>query len=134
LRKVLLVILIISTVFAGEYELKLYEKVLPLVLKNRHIKVYLDKHSKNILDGSNTFIVLSDCTKADILIGKDFSNIESSCKNKPIFATSYRAFKRLNTAFGAFYWRKGRPQIKFNSKRLKELNLVLPTSLKRYAQ
>ena len=59
MKKVLLIILIVSTVFAGEYELKLYEKVLPLVLKSKHIKVYVDKHSKNMLDGSNIFVVFS---------------------------------------------------------------------------
>jgi len=134
LKVVLLTFLIFITVFAGEYELKLYEKVIPLILKEKHLHIYADRYSLETVQNSKLFYVVNSCNEADLLIGKDFKNLDKSCYNKPIFATSYRAFKRLNTAFGAFYWRKGRPQIKFNSKRLKELNLVLPTSLKRYAQ
>ncbi len=131
-----LLFLILSTIlFAGEdYELKLYEKVLPILFSQNKISVYADIKSEELLYDSKILILSKDCRDATFLIGKNFDNLENSCKNKPIFATSYRSFTELENSFGAFYWRKGRPQIKFNSSNIEKFNLFLPKSLQKYSK
>jgi hypothetical protein len=68
-----------------------------------------------------------------VIVGKGFKRDIDIC-NKPIFATSYRSFKNLENSFGAFYWRKGRPQIKFKVNIINKYDLRLPNSLERYAK
>ncbi|MEA3228820.1 MAG: hypothetical protein U9P38_07095, partial [Campylobacterota bacterium] len=66
-------------------------------------------------------------------IGKRFDTLDDSCKTKPIFATSYRSYRDLKSSFGSFYWRNGKPQIKFKLNKVEEFKLFLPKSLKKYA-
>lgn len=115
------------------YELKLYEKVLPALLHRRPLKVFVDKDTNRLLKSSDKFILLDKCDESTLLlIGKEFSSLETQCENKPLFATSYLAYKEHKNSFGAFYWRKGRPQLKFKKALLKKFHIVLPDSLKRY--
>lgn len=133
IKHFLTILLFGSFVFAsGNYELKLYEKVLPIVLSEEKIVVYADESSQEILKDSHIFELSDNCSKATLLIGKDFSGLDDNCLNKPIFATSYRSFKEFNSSFGAFYWRKGRPQIRFSRHQMKAFKFYLPNSLLKY--
>lgn len=133
IKHFLIILLFESFVFASaNYELKLYEKVLPIVLEKENIAVYADENSREILKGSHVFELSDDCSKATLLIGKDFSTLDKKCFNKPIFATNYRTFKEFNSSFGAFYWRKGRPQIRFSRHRMKAFKFYLPKTLFKY--
>ena len=127
------VFLFITSFAKDNYELKLYEKVLPIVFQSKPLLVYADNESKKIIQTSRIFKVTQNCNEAIFLMGKGFDNLNNNCKEKPMFATSYRSFKSYKNSFGAFYWRKGRPQIKFNSDVIKEYKLYLPNSLKKYA-
>jgi len=120
---------------SGNYELNLYETVMPVIFMERPIIVYVDDESYLLLKDSVRFKVVKTCDESvTLLIGENFTNVSSVCKNKPIFSTSYRDFKEYNNSFGAFYWRKGRPQIKFKGDALRKYKLVLPTSLQRYVE
>ena len=132
--KILISLLLFGNIIfaSASYELKLYEKILPIVLKSSKIAVYADSNSFEILRDSNLFTLTNDCTKASILIGKTFNTLQKSCLEKPIFATGYRAFRDFNSSFGVFYWRKGRPQLRFSLNRVKKLGLFLPQSLLKY--
>lgn len=133
--KIFYLLLIYNFAFANNYELKLYEKVLPSIFKEIPIKVFADKDTHVLLEHSNKFHIVSKCDKAVILlIGKRFDNIPIQCKDKPIFATSYRSYKNSVNSFGAFYWRKGRPQLKFKNEVLEKYNLNLPFSLQKYVK
>jgi len=117
------------------YELQLYEKILPLLFHSNTMKVYADNDAKNILKGSTKFKILSKCDKSVVvIIGKKFSQLPQVCKEKPLFATSYRAFKYNKSSFGAFYWRKGRPQLRFKNNILNKFHIKLPTTLRKFAK
>lgn len=134
--KNILIFFIFSTLsFASydNYELKLYEKILPMIL-TENLLIYADNNSKSIIEDSSILKTTLDCKKATLLIGKKFNNLDGKCKNKPIFSTSHRSFKKTTNSIGAFYWRKGRPQIKFNTSTMEKFNLMLPRSLKEFAQ
>jgi len=119
----------------SSYAIKLYEKILPSMIENRPIKVFLDKETKELLKNSELFQIIEVCTeKVDVLIGKNFHDISEECKNKPIFATNYKTYKKNENSIGAFYWRKGRPQIIFNSKNLTYFQMPLVASLRKFQE
>jgi len=134
LKKLLLILILLQNILFAEnnYELKLFEKVLPAIFKIDKVLVYADADAKNILQNSSVLVLTNDCNKATLLLGKKFDNLDNSCIDKPLFATSYRSFKNEENSFGAFYWRKGRPQIKFEKSNLEKFNLDLPVSLRQY--
>ena len=115
------------------YELKLYEKVLPALFHRHTLKVFVDKDVKSLLESSDKFIVVNRCDESTILlIGKEFPLLDDKCKNKPLFSTTYLGYKEQKNSFGAFYWRKGRPQLRFKKAILKKFNIALPSSFKKY--
>ena len=118
----------------NNYEQKLYEKILPAIYKKTNVIYFPDKKSELILKNSTVLKHTSNCKDADILIGKSFNKIPSVCKNKPQFSTNYRSFLNNRNTIGAFYWRKGRPQIKFKLDNLDKFNLELPKSLMEFGE
>jgi len=131
---IFLIVLIFNNLLANKnYELELYEKILPLIFDKSSIKVYADSEAKQILKNSKIFIIIDSCQNADLLIGKNKKSFLNKCLNKPLFATSYKGFK-LKNSFGAFYWRKGRPQLRFKLDTINKYKLNLPSNLKRYSE
>jgi len=122
--------------FASQkYELKLYESIFLSIFKDQNIKVYADKESLKLLQGSSMLTTVEHCNEATtLLLGKEFEKLPEICKNKPIFATNYMYYQKMPNAFGVFYWRKGRPQIKFKKSTLLSYHLKLPDSLRKYAK
>jgi hypothetical protein len=117
----------------SDYELKLYETIIPSIFKDRSVRVYLDKDMQSMLQNSKKFTIVKECdASVKLLIGKRFENLPAVCQDKPLFTTKYRTFKESANSFGAFYWRKGRPQIKFKKSTLLRYKIHLPNSLQRY--
>jgi len=119
--------------FSNNYELKLYEHILPSIFKGK-ILIYTDSKSKEILENSKILTIVDKCSEANLLIGKNFNNLDELCKKKPLFTTSYKSYKNNKDSFGAFYWRKGRPQLKFKKDVIEKLNFLLPNNLQKYVK
>ena len=134
IKKIIVTILFLfSSLNANDnVTLKLYEKVLTSIFHSQTIKVFVDEQSKEILKNSDVFEIVDSCDKSVVVLVGSFSTLAGSCENKPIFSTSYRAFKYTPNSFGAYYWRKGRPQLKFKRKTLDKFHLSLPVTLERY--
>jgi len=114
------------------YELKLYEKVLgSIFIDNNKINIYTSDNMKSTLKKSKKFEIVDNCKSAIILVGKEFGK---ECINKPLFATSYNEYKTQENVIGAFYWRKGRPQLKLKLNNLNKFKLHLPEELRKFAQ
>jgi len=130
MKKILYFILFISINVNADidYELKFYERVIPLIFKTP-VHIYADNDIKSILKKSNKFIIENKCIDAKLIMGM---TKDTKCKEKPLFATDYETYKLSPNAFGAFYWRKGRPQLKFKRDKLKEFNIKLDKDLKKY--
>jgi len=118
----------------SNYELKLYEKVLPLIFNSKHINIYVDSSTKKVFNKSLIFHTQESCTDADLIIIKKGILIIDTCKNMPMFALDYRSYKNNQNSVGVFYWRKGRPQLTLNKIAIEKFNLNLPISLKKYTQ
>jgi hypothetical protein len=118
-----------------DYQLQLYEKILPSIFSMRPLRVYVDKKTKDILKNDKWFEIMPKCDESvNVIIGKKFSDLPEVCLDKPLFATSYRSYKNYHNSFGAFYWRKGRPQLRFKKDVLERYRLVLPESLMKFAK
>jgi len=118
---------------ADSYTLKLYERILPAIFSASKIRVFADKESAQILKNSHYFLLTRKCDKnVDILLGSHFKHLSQECKNKPLFATTHRAYRNYTNAFGAFFWFKGRPQIHFRKDLLHKLHLEVPQKLQRF--
>ena len=115
-------LLLYSLLYANEYEIELYKKIFN-TLFNKNVKVYSDK---NI-----ALNLVKDCKQADVLLIYNLKNLPKC--DKPLFVTNYKNF--LNTdAIGAFYWRKGRPQLIFRLKTIQKYHLHLSKKLRKYAK
>jgi len=138
LKKILIIILFINVLLyanANEnFQLKLYEKIFTAIFNKNILLVYADERSKNILKRSEIFKMMDKCNPANFMMGRKFTKIPRECENKPLFATSYRGFKNTKNCFGAFYWKKGRPQIKFRLEIIEKFNLNLPQRFRRYVE
>ena len=136
MKKILLLWIFILTVLSsnGDYEVKLYEKVLPMFFNKISINAFVDKKTKEIMSHSKKIILVDNCKNADVLIGSNFENLIKDCQYKPIFGTTYRSFKKNHNYFGAFYWRKGRPQLRFRLDIIKKYKLNLSESLRKYTK
>ncbi len=132
MKKILFFLLLINIyAYANiDYELRLYEKILPIIFKTP-IHIYANKEINTLLKKSKIFIIEKNCENAIVIIGF-IKNLE--CQNKPLFATDYETYKISSNAFGAFYWRKGRPQLKFKKEKLEEFNLKIDSSLQKYVK
>ena len=135
MRKIFILTLLMFSLIANDsYEVKLLEKVLPLLFQKETLNVYADKKVTRLLKQSQYLYLVKKCEDADIIVGRYFKNLDGQCVKKPFFTTYYREFKNNPDTIGAFYWRKGRPQIRFHKNTIKEKNLYLDISLEKYAQ
>ena len=104
---------------------ELVDLLFPLIVQKRVIKVYTTPKFASLFNHSPFKLV--SCKNADIVF-----NTESNC-TKPRFVLSYKEFKHNPNAFGAFYYRKGRPQLRFKRSLLLRYFHTLPQELREYS-
>lgn len=133
---ILLIFILLSSCFCDDnYELRLYEKILPSIFEDNPIFIYTDEDSFDVLKDSSKFHIVENCDDSVVvLLGKNLDDLPYVCQDKPIFSTSYRYFKTNANSFGAFYWSKGRPQIRFKKLALEKFHLQLPKNFRKYVK
>jgi len=134
MKTIILLFILTSVLFSRQnYELKLYQTLLPTLFKKESLRIYIQESEQIYLFKQSTLLKAVDkCSDADLIIGKEFKELPHECYDKPIFATSYRSFKYTKNAFGTFYWRKGRPQIQLKLKVMQRYHLYLAPNLSKY--
>ena len=115
------------------YQQKLYDSLFHQLFAKSTINVYTDTINESLFLEENHFFVVSKCEDADIVFLSSDSQLQS-CSNKPIFVTNYDEFKHRKNVIGAFYYRKGRPQLKLNQHYLDHFKLSINTSLTKYIE
>jgi hypothetical protein len=88
---------------------------------------------QNMMRESRYFNMVEECQDAELIIGK-ITDEFYDCEDIPVFSTSYKEFKNNSNSIGAFYWRKGRPQVRFKIDVINRYNLNLEQNLRKYAQ
>ena len=128
MKKFIFLILIITFSFAYIQGLgKLFNYIFPLLTNKKVIKIYTFPNYYKYFS-SNHFVIVKDCNKSDIVFG----NIK--CYNKPVFTLNYDFYRNYKNAFGVFYYRKGRPQLKFKKYDLIKFFHKIPNKLKGYIE
>lgn len=105
------------------------------IFEDNPIFIYTDEDSFDVLKDSSKFHIVENCDDSVVvLLGKNLDDLPYVCQDKPIFSTSYRYFKTSANSFGAFYWSKGRPQIRFKKLALEKFHLQLPKNFRKYVK
>jgi len=130
MKAIFIFIFISEVLLANSYEIKLYEMLFTKLFEKQKINLFVDKNQKEFKN-SKVLKIVNTCKKADLVLLYDINNLK--CKNKPIFVTSYIDFISSN-AIGAFYWRKGRPQLILNKTMILSYHLHLDKSLLKYVK
>ncbi len=134
-----LILILISALFlsaspAGK-ERSIYRTILNAIFPDKAvIHVWLDNPKKRaIFEKIRRVKVVKDHKRADILIL--YNSFDVPADNKIIFADGYLVFEHFkNRLVGGFYWQKGRPNLVFIKKNLKDHNISLPPTLKEYIE
>jgi len=116
LRKVILIIFSSALLFASA-KIELFEKLFTTLFQKPIVYV-LTNNDDIKYSTSKVLKIVNNCEDADIVVG----NIDKNC-TKPRFLLDYYHFKKNPKAIGAFYWRKGRPQLRLRKKMIEEYRL-----------
>ena len=117
------VILLFMVVLLSANEVELFEKLFSEMFNKKEIKVYTKYKNFN----SKILKKVTSCKEADIVLG------ELNC-SKPKFVLSYADFKNDSKVIGAFYWRKGRPQLRLRKNNILNHHLYLSKDFSEYLE
>ncbi len=137
MKKLLLYLSLALTLVASpiEKERSIYQTILRAIFPEKAvINVWLDNPKKyEIFEKIHGVHVVKNHKDADILIL--YHSFDVPAKDKIIFADGYLVFEHFkNRIVGGFYWQKGRPNLVFVKKNLKDHNITLPPSLRDYIE
>ncbi len=96
----------------------------------KEITIYFqDTYLEKIYQDMDRVHRTDDCEKADFVLAHE--GVKKSCK-KPEIIFNYDEFKDNPDAVGVFFWQKGRPTIRFSSKRLQQFGLQVKGELSKF--
>ncbi len=116
-------------------ERDIYKTILSAIFpKKQIVHVWLDDPSKKkVFTAINKVRVVDNKSDADILI--IYRTYDIDVKDKKVFADGYLVFKHnKDSIVGGFYWQKGRPNLVFIKKNLKDYGISLPEDLQEYIE
>ncbi|MCK9472407.1 hypothetical protein [Sulfurimonas sp.] len=141
MRATIIILLFIVALFAKEDRVDIKAQILEKIFLNIHIDKGItlwcdNKHLLEELKKSSYLIVTDKCAAATIIVVENKESIESdeNCKNKPIFVLNYELLKNIPESFGAFFWKKGRPNIVIIEPRAVFQNIRLSKELETYKE
>lgn len=129
MKKIIVSFFIIVTAL---YSASSESKIIKLIFDSLYggdVSIYTKDSKKVDIINEAGFKLVDSCSQADIVYS---SKKLKGCNNKPLFTDNFKVFSKNKNAIGAFYWKKGRPNILFLKPRLDKFNLTLPLKLKKY--
>ncbi|QCI27911.1 hypothetical protein [Caminibacter pacificus] len=119
MKKVIILLFFSVVLLFASAKIELFEKLFSTLFQKP--VVYVLTNNPDIKNAnSRVLIVVKSCKKADVIIG----DVDKNC-TKPRFLLDYYKFKNNKNAIGAFYWRKGRPQLRLRKKELEKYHLYI---------
>lgn len=125
-----------------ESTLKMYHGIFSALTSKTMTSVYTtDREYRKVFATSKRIFLAKKPEESDIILITNRSTLRNIIKKnsvnknapKPIlFVTDYRFLKDTEDAVGAFYWRKGRSQLLFIEKRLKQHGIQLPKAYQNF--
>ncbi len=111
------------------------EKVFSQISINENLKIWCDDNSlMSQLKDHNRLQIVDDCLSANLILLNNQGNLSQSCENKHIFALKYDILSDIPSSFGAFFWKKGRPNIVIIKPRLESQSIKISKRLEEYLE
>ncbi|MDY0124501.1 hypothetical protein [Sulfurimonas sp.] len=141
MRALLIVLFLAVASFASEERIDIKAQILEKIFSNISIEKTITIWSDNdeLLEEfkkSSYLIVTDDCAVATLIVVEEKKSIEDDedCRDKPIFVLNYELLKDIPESFGAFFWKKGRPNIFIVEPRTELQNIRVSSELDAYKE
>ncbi|MCK9490844.1 MAG: hypothetical protein M0Q24_02045 [Sulfurimonas sp.] len=138
--KAFIIILLLSlSSFASDSSLNLQVKILEKIISeisiNKEKIIWSDnKEISKAIENHKLLQTTPNCKKATIMILQDKNNLPKECSHCAIFVLDYALLSQVQKSFGAFFWKKGRPNIVILKSRLKSLLIQASSDLDPYLE
>ena len=127
--------------FASEERIDIKAQILEKIFANININKTIAIWTDNAellaeFKKSSYLIVTDDCAVATLIVIETKTSIEDDeeCRNKPIFVLNYELLKNIPESFGAFFWKKGRPNIVIVEPRVQTQSIRVSSELNAYKE
>jgi len=80
------------------------------------------------------YSIVNDAEDADLIILKNAASLRKDHIKSKVFVLGYDLLNEIPQSFGAFFWKKGRPNIVFISSRIRKEHLKLSKELQEYEE
>jgi len=131
----LLALSLLSSDSSLDLEVKILEKIISEVSLNKEKIIWSDnKKICKAIEKKGLIKTTPECNKATIVVLKDIKNLPQECANSVIFVLDYELLSKIPKSFGAFFWKKGRPNIVILKSRLKSLFIQVSNDLDPYLE
>jgi len=139
MRAFILILLLTFSSIASDSSLDLQVKILEKVLNEISInkKKIIWSDNKSIckaIEKNRLIQTTPECKYATILILQDKKNLPKECYECVLFVLDYELLSKMPNSFGAFFWKKGRPNIVILKSRLKSLFIKASSDLDPYLE
>ncbi len=120
---------------SNEIKYAILNKIVSGIVQNDTLRIWSDNEAINdALRSTELYQVVPTCDAADIIILENEEFLFKSCKKGNIFVLSYELLNKLPQSFGAFFWKKGRPNVVFIESRIEAQGLILSDRLTPYVE
>ncbi|MEA3330063.1 MAG: hypothetical protein U9Q29_00010 [Campylobacterota bacterium] len=120
---------------SDELKLKILKNIISGIENSKPMTVWSD--DEEIMSAfylSKKFVVVDRYEDAKMIILSKKSNLPKRRRGKHIFVLDYNLLYEIPESIGAFFWKKGRPNIVFLKSRIEEQSLKLSANLKPYLE
>ena len=136
---IFLFLFVISSIFASDSSDKLRTDIVKSIvmgIKNSESMTIWSDDDKimKALRSSDKFEVVDNCSDAKLVILNKKANLPKNIEHKHIFVLDYNLLRKIPDSFGAFFWKKGRPNIVFLKPRVEKHSLELSANLTPYLE
>ena len=114
---------------------KILEKIILEISIEDVVKVWSDNN--DILNGlrrQGRLETTIKCEEANIIILDEQKNLTQQCNSKHIFVLHYDLLLKIDTSFGALFWKKGRPNIVIIEPKIKAQSISITKKLEPYLE
>ena len=139
MKIIIITFLLVSSLFAHHCNMNLKIQILENICSGieniENMKIYSnDSEIQQSFEKSKKFHVVKSFKEAQIIILTKDTKLVKEFPNKHIFVLKYNLLEKIPNSFGAFFWKKGRPNIVFIKPRLQEQSLKLSSDLEHYIE
>ncbi len=124
-----------------ELEVRILEKLFTDMIGEKKVNVAVfgsrrTQLEKSIKSFSRKIRLVRTCLQAQVILvaGSIKDKLPKSCSGRVVFTTKKELLMTIRDSVGAFYWKKGRPNILLIKERLIEKGIELPAEYERFIE